>query len=420
LGGLIGGGILNPDIGKIYDTYDYVWVNTKDVFGIGLFGGYDFGLFTGQLEFRFTTDRAEIDTRYTVWDSYWNGSWWVDNSYTVHEQLDYRGKLLQIPLIVKVDLHLWRFVLQPLAGLYLNFGLGMAESHGRRNYNVGWDNPLLGWVAGGTVGFHLGPGFLFTEVRHMANFGNTKVGGVEAYRRSATLFSGGYQYYLQTPAKTPAAQQSSDAEQTPALGLPAKGFFLGGLIGGGILNPDIGKIYDTYDYVWVHDKGAFDAGLFAGYDFGLFTGQLEFLFTTDRAEMDVRNEVWISSGGGGGYFNTVYDGDFDYRGKLLQIPLIAKVDLHLGRFVLQPLAGLYLNFGLGMAESHRGNNYNVGWDNPLLGWVAGGTIGFHLGPGFLFTEVRRMANFGNTKVGGAEAYRRSATLFNFGYQYYFK
>jgi hypothetical protein len=229
--------------------------------------------------------------------------------------------------------------------------------------------------------------------------------------------------------------------QDLAADLPDRGFFVGGLIGGGPLSSRTNGIarYSTYDYVrdWVSwgEGGAFGAGLFAGYDFGLFTGQLEFLFTTDRAKIDVRYEVWDPYGGysGNGGFYTVKESSGN-SGTILQIPLIAKVDLHLWRFVFQPLAGLYLNFGLGKGEedfehsdyhNNSSNDYKVrdraaDWDNPLLGWVAGGTVGFHLGPGFVFFEARYMANFGATKMHGQEAYRRSATVFGGGYQYYFK
>jgi hypothetical protein len=50
----------------------------------------------------------------------------------------------------------------------------------------------------------------------------------------------------------------------------------------------------------------------------------------------------------------------------------------------------------------------------------GGAVGYHLGKGFLFFEARHMANFGATKMHGQEAYRRSATLLNLGYQFYFR
>jgi hypothetical protein len=185
----------------------------------------------------------------------------------------------------------------------------------------------------------------------------------------------------------------------------------------------------------------FGAGLFAGYDFGLFTGQLGFLFASDAANIERDGSEWVPD-----YFNdygykvsahtATNNAHSQYEGTLLQIPLIAKVDLHLGRFVFQPLAGLYLNFGLGTVDyeySYDRDSYYGGlghysqrsgsteWKNPLLGWVAGGTLGFQLGPGFVFFEARYMANFGFTEVPiHGDFYRRSATLFGGGYQYYFR
>jgi hypothetical protein len=180
------------------------------------------------------------------------------------------------------------------------------------------------------------------------------------------------------------------------------------MIGAGSLTPEA-------DGGNVGGDAAFAGGIFAGYDFGLFTGHVEFLFTNDSVK-DVRKEEtrWNTSQE---EWET-YTSYSSYSGTLFQIPLIAKMDLHLWRFVLQPMAGVYLNFGLGDAK--KNDSDSVGWENPLLGGRVGGTLGFHLGRGFLFWDLRYMGNFGDTVPKDAKGYSRSVVLSSLGYQYYFK
>jgi hypothetical protein len=181
------------------------------------------------------------------------------------------------------------------------------------------------------------------------------------------------------------------------------------MIGLGFLSPSTEGISweSSYNYVDTDGAMAFDGGLFMGYDFGLFTAQVEFLFANDGGNM----ERWT---------RYVYE-QYDFSGTLLQIPLIVKMDLHLRRFVLQPLGGFYLNFGLGDVDyTISDKSGTIDGANPLFGWVAGGTVGFRLRRGFIFWEFRYMRNLGYTEIGGEQWFRRSAFLSNFGYQHYFK
>jgi hypothetical protein len=206
----------------------------------------------------------------------------------------------------------------------------------------------------------------------------------------------------QAPVRQAPPQQAPAAQQTAA-GIPDKGLFWGGMIGLGATSPKAVYANDT-----ATGDFAFGVDFFVGYDFGLFTGQAEFLFANEAGNLD----MWY----GNGYRY------YKYSGTLFQIPLIAKMDLHLGRFVLQPLAGLYLNFGLGDldVEDNYGNSSSAEWKNPLLGWVMGGTLGFRLGRGFLFLDLRYMSNFGDTEADGIKLASRRAFLSSLGYQYYFK
>jgi hypothetical protein len=161
--------------------------------------------------------------------------------------------------------------------------------------------------------------------------------------------------------------------------------------------------------------GSVSGGLLAGYDFGLFTGQVEFLLAGDSVE-GLRT--------GSGYHYNQVSGGWDpnwsyssYSGTLIQIPLVVKLDLHLWRFVLQPQAGIYLNFGLGDAK--RDKDYSAGWENPLLGGLVGGTLGIQIGKGFLFGDLRLTTNFANTTPENTKGYTRKSNLFSLGYQRYF-
>jgi hypothetical protein len=203
----------------------------------------------------------------------------------------------------------------------------------------------------------------------------------------------------QTPAQQPAAAQ----EAAPAVTIPDKGLYWGGMVGAGATFPEAYWNDET-----AHGDLAFGGDFFVGYDFGLFTGQVELLFANETGSID----QWESS-----YDDFSYRTNRKYSGMLLQIPVIAKMDFHLWRFVLQPLAGLYLNFGLGDLDV---DGYKNEWENPLLGWVVGGTVGFRLGRGFIFWDMRYSSNLGFTKVSGDERARRSAFLSSLGYQYYFK
>jgi hypothetical protein len=214
----------------------------------------------------------------------------------------------------------------------------------------------------------------------------------------------------QAPAAQPAQGTQQAQAQAPAAGIPNKGFFWGGMIGAGATLPEAKYAEDK-----AHTEFAFGGSLFLGYDFGLFTGQAELLLANEAGRLDM---LYIPSDGSPSQY--IYDNK--YSGMLFQIPLVAKMDLHLWRFVLQPMAGLYLNFGVGDldVENGYGSSYSREWKNPLLGWLAGGALGFRLGRGFLFWDVRYMSNFAYTKVEGEELVHRSVVLSSLGYQHYFK
>jgi hypothetical protein len=214
----------------------------------------------------------------------------------------------------------------------------------------------------------------------------------------------------QTPAAGGGQQRApaqERAQKPPAVNLmPDKGLFWGGMIALGKLNPKI----DNGDFGEAYGAMAIAGGLFMGYDFGLFTGQVEFLFANDGGEVRIGNYNY-----GSNYAH------YDLSGTVFQIPLVVKMDLHLRRLLLQPLGGFYLNFGLGDLKDKNGYYQDTfATANPLFGWTLGGTLGFRLRRSFIFWEFRYMSNFGYTELEGEDWFRRAAVLSNFGFQYYFK
>jgi hypothetical protein len=112
---------------------------------------------------------------------------------------------LQIPLMLKLDLHWSRIMFQPQAGFYLNFGLGdmSCKYEGySKNFPSGdaeYSSPFLGVMLGGAFGVRIGRGYLFMDIRYAADLGETETnaGGIK-FERSATMVNLGYQYYFRS------------------------------------------------------------------------------------------------------------------------------------------------------------------------------------------------------------------------------
>jgi hypothetical protein len=157
-----------------------------------------------------------------------------------------------------------------------------------------------------------------------------------------------------------------------------------------------------------YGSGSFNGGAYFGMDFGLVTGQVELLLAQDNARM------YVKIGNGSSY----YWETIKVNGTSLLVPLIAKLDFHLGPVVLQPLLGPYLNFGLGKLNTGNGSDP---YANPLLGIMFGGAVGMKLGSGMIFLDTRYAADLGKTKAGNQamKIWERSALRLNLGYQFNF-
>jgi hypothetical protein len=188
--------------------------------------------------------------------------------------------------------------------------------------------------------------------------------------------------------------------------IPAKGAYLG-LMAGPVFNNYNIKNTDSANAGIYHidGKGAVNGGMYFGIDFGLLAAQAEVLITGDNAEMELS------------YF------DSHITGTSLLVPLILKLDFHLGPFILQPLAGPYLNFALGdirSTDEYDGRNYDP-YANPLFGLMFGGTVGIRMGRGMIFVDTRYAKDLGKAKAGNhpMTIWEHSALRLNAGYQFNF-
>jgi hypothetical protein len=218
------------------------------------------------------------------------------------------------------------------------------------------------------------------------------------------------------PGRTTAQTSTAAAASTaPETGVPDKGMFWGVTAGYSDFHYE-----DKADFI-VKGEDGFNVGLLFGYDFGLLVAQAELLYTMEFGRVSI--SPWS-----GGFV------DLNFDASSIQIPVLLKLDLHLWRFVFQPLAGVYVNFPLGDLNYRIDNVYSPGGltpsdgsfeyeDSPLFGVMAGLTVGFRIGRGHIFLDARYAANLGETEVSGLSIvgeYKRSATTVNIGYQYYFK
>jgi hypothetical protein len=207
LGGYVGGGgyiYTNPEIPM--PVYEYK-LNGGGGFNGGLLWGYDFGLFASQVELvvsgdngKFELVRQEVNGGGSAWRA---------------EKFGFSGITLQIPVMVKLDLHWRRIIFQPQAGFYLNLSLGDLELKKEKNeaggsgspvspfpdeFKVEYHKPLFGFMAGAALGVHIWKGYLFMDGRYAIDMGKSEVeykGLKTTWNRSAYTVTLGYQYYFQ-------------------------------------------------------------------------------------------------------------------------------------------------------------------------------------------------------------------------------
>jgi hypothetical protein len=113
-----------------------------------------------------------------------------------------------------------------------------------------------------------------------------------------------------------------------------------------------------------------------------------------------------------------------YTSMSLLFPLLAKAPLNFGSFTLSLYAGAYYTLALGDAEKESGapgetESAAVKMDLPL-GFTVGTELGFALGPGELFTDLRYGRDLGATALGeGGPQYIRDRINVSIGYKFGF-
>jgi hypothetical protein len=204
----------------------------------------------------------------------------------------------------------------------------------------------------------------------------------------------------QAAPREAAAAQNKPSPAPSRWNLADQGLFLGAMAG--MRFPS----FDTDDTDWdntdIEGDPTFSGGLFMGMDFGRVIVQAEVAFNEDKGTIE--NIPGFDKG----------------NGKSLMIPLIVKGDFHLGPVVLQPLAGVYFNVTLGDLELEGSMGGKEPYAYPPIGMLFGGDVGIGFGRNLIFLDFRYAMDLGKTAVGNdpKTAWRRSAIMFNVGYQFF--
>jgi hypothetical protein len=112
----------------------------------------------------------------------------------------------------------------------------------------------------------------------------------------------------------------------------------------------------------------------------------------------------------------------------LLLPIIAKYDINIKSFVIQPLVGAYFNIALGdMYGSYQGSGSysprdgHTSYANPPLGIMVGGDFGWVFKRGMLFLDARFAFDLGKTVIAvdgnEEELWRKTALTLSLGYQF---
>ncbi|MDR1411214.1 MAG: PorT family protein [Spirochaetaceae bacterium] len=146
-----------------------------------------------------------------------------------------------------------------------------------------------------------------------------------------------------------------------------------------------------------------------------FSIQAEAVFTWDNASK------WQYSYNGNDLDR--YARTFD--GFSLQFPLVAKLNFYPGKFRVSPFFGGYFIVPLGeiKTDSPQDDGKSFSYSlSPPLGLLGGISVGFPLGPGIIFADIRYSADLAEPELkdsGGINTYRRHGAALSFGYEFGF-
>jgi hypothetical protein len=146
-----------------------------------------------------------------------------------------------------------------------------------------------------------------------------------------------------------------------------------------------------------------------------FSIQAEAVFTWDSAS------VWQYALNSNGLDLDRYTRKFD--GFSLHFPLVAKLNFYPGKFRVSPFFGGYLFLPLGemKTDSPIDEEESFAYSlTPPVGLLGGLSVGFPLGPGMIFADIRCSADLAEPDLkdsGGITTYRRHGFALSFGYEF---
>jgi hypothetical protein len=112
-----------------------------------------------------------------------------------------------------------------------------------------------------------------------------------------------------------------------------------------------------------------------------------------------------------------------FTGLSLHFPLVAKLNFYPGKFRVSPFFGGYFILPLGemKTSSYQDEEKSFGYSvSPPLGLLGGISVGFPLGPGIIFADIRYSADLAEPELkdsGGISTYRRQGAALSFGYEF---
>ncbi|MDR1353053.1 MAG: outer membrane beta-barrel protein [Treponema sp.] len=181
------------------------------------------------------------------------------------------------------------------------------------------------------------------------------------------------------------------------------------------------RIYTPSDDTAFTGGDTYSASLEAGIQASLqivsfFSIQAEAVFTWDNASK------WQYS-----YINSDLDRyTRTFTGFSLQFPLMAKLNFYPGKFRVSPFFGGYFILPLGKIKTDspqddEESSFSYSF-SPPLGLLGGISVGFPLGPGMIFADIRYSADLAEPELkdsGGIDTYRRHGAALSFGYEFGF-
>ncbi|MDR2393174.1 MAG: CsgG/HfaB family protein [Treponema sp.] len=179
--------------------------------------------------------------------------------------------------------------------------------------------------------------------------------------------------------------------------------------------------YSDHSYTLFDDGGSPTVGGHGLGDFGWnkldYTGYLSFQFVQALAlqvEFSyVTDTVSVT------YSSPEYRKD--YTSSSLMIPVLLKLTLWPGYFLIQGYGGAYYSLPLEKLSYKEGTHSDTFTISPSIGWTAGGSLGVKLGFGVFYVDARVGDALGYTKINGDDrdvrTYKRFFASYSVGFEF---